>query len=140
MRLVIDASVIFKWVFPGAAAESHVPEALSLLEAVTKGEVEVLQPPHWILEVAAVLARKAPANADEALDFLEDLAFERLDTRSVLRRARQLATELNHHLFDTLYHAVAIEGRATLITADSRYLTKIRERQEARPLALWDRA
>jgi predicted nucleic acid-binding protein len=117
-----------------------VPEALSLLEAVTKGEVEVLQPPHWILEVAAVLARKAPANADEALDFLEDLAFERLDTRSVLRRARQLATELNHHLFDTLYHAVAIEGRATLITADSRYLTKIRERQEARPLALWDRA
>mgnify|MGYP001811251789 CR=1 FL=1 len=36
-----------------------------------------------------------------------------------------LAIRLNHHLFDTLYHAVALHtSRAVLITADRRYFTK----------------
>ena len=36
-----------------------------------------------------------------------------------------LANGLNHHLFDTLYHAVALcEPDANLITADERYFLK----------------
>jgi hypothetical protein len=32
---------------------------------------------------------------------------------------------LNHHLFDTLYHAVGLQApNATLITADERYYRK----------------
>jgi hypothetical protein len=32
----------------------------------------------------------------------------------------QLSRPLGHHLFDTLYHAVAFEEDITLITADER--------------------
>jgi len=31
---------------------------------------------------------------------------------------------LSHHLFDTLYHATAIESEALMITADRRYHDK----------------
>jgi len=37
----------------------------------------------------------------------------------------RLAVELNQHVFDTLYHAVALESAGcTLITGDLRYLRK----------------
>jgi predicted nucleic acid-binding protein len=40
-------------------------------------------------------------------------------------RAIALATQLNHHLFDTLYHALALETpSAVFITADRRYFDK----------------
>lgn len=139
LKLIIDASVILKWVFPDPEVESHVPEALALLDAVTQGEVEVLQPPHWLIEVAAVLARKAPNNADEALDLLEEFALETLDTPAVLRTARQLATDLDHHLFDTLYHALALEVRGSLVTADDRYYKKVAQRKEVLSVSRWAR-
>ena len=40
------------------------------------------------------------------------------------QRAIELACQHNHHLFDTLYHAAALEESATLITADRRYYDK----------------
>jgi predicted nucleic acid-binding protein len=47
------------------------------------------------------------------------------DQPNVIRRATALAIETEHHLFDTLYHAVALEHEdATFITADDRYLEK----------------
>ena len=40
-------------------------------------------------------------------------------------RAISLATQLNHHLFDTLYHALALETPiARFVTADRRYFAK----------------
>lgn len=38
--------------------------------------------------------------------------------------ASDLSIRLNHHLFDTLYHAVALKAGATLVTADERYYAK----------------
>ena len=40
------------------------------------------------------------------------------------QRAISLALKLDHHLFDTLYHAIALEEKATLVTADRRYYGK----------------
>ena len=37
---------------------------------------------------------------------------------ATLKRASRLAVELNHHLFDTLYHAVAFEHDGRLVTAE----------------------
>jgi predicted nucleic acid-binding protein len=40
-------------------------------------------------------------------------------------RAIALACQLDHHLFDTLYHAVALTiPGAVLVTADRRYFAK----------------
>jgi predicted nucleic acid-binding protein len=46
---------------------------------------------------------------------------------ATLRRAAELSIALDHHLFDTLYHAVALEEGATLVTADETYYGKAKE-------------
>jgi predicted nucleic acid-binding protein len=43
-------------------------------------------------------------------------------------KAIELAPQLDHHLFDTLYHAVALSvPGAVLVTADRRYFDKARD-------------
>jgi predicted nucleic acid-binding protein len=58
---------------------------------------------------------------------------------AVLMRACALAVDLEHHLFDTLYHAVALESDARLITADDRYHRKAKALPAIRHLHHWDR-
>jgi predicted nucleic acid-binding protein len=60
MKCVLDATVIVKWLLRDSEREADTAAALSLMEAVANGEVEVLQPPHWLAEVAAVMARLSP--------------------------------------------------------------------------------
>jgi predicted nucleic acid-binding protein len=48
-----------------------------------------------------------------------------------------LAIDLGHHLFDTLYHAVALESEACLVTADDRYHRKAEALPGIRHLRDW---
>ena len=83
------------------------------------------QPPHFIAEVSGVIARLQPLYTPRLLaDFL-NMEFQRVESSAIYATACDLAIRLNHHLFDTLYHAVALhEPNATLITADRRYYDK----------------
>jgi len=125
VNLVVDASVVLKWFFRGRDDESDLDPALAILSAIDAGQVTMLQPPHFLAEVAAVLAREKP---DTALDDLADLQL--VDWHTVMGPAVytigiELARDLEHHLFDTLYHATAIhEPDTTLITADDRYYAR----------------
>lgn len=124
-RYVIDASVAVKWFLPDAADEANTLEALDLFLRLRAAEISLLQPPHWKAEVASVLARCIPDTAAANLDDLNLLeGIEIIDEPLVYHRAVQLAIELSHHLFDTLYHATALEGDAVMITADCRYYEK----------------
>ena len=121
MKLVIDASIALKWFLANAADEQNVTEAVALLAAIENGDHEIVQPPHWLAEVISVLARRAPNVVSASLTFFARLP--RVDSAgdAVLLRAAEMSARLNHHLFDTLYHAVALEHGGTLVTADERY-------------------
>jgi predicted nucleic acid-binding protein len=121
----VDASVAVKWFIPDAAEEAHVEQALQLLAAGEREEAQFLQPPHWIGEVTAVLVRRTPRTVNIAVEALLELEFAKTSAHArFYQRAIILSQTLNHHLFDTLYHAVALEENATLITADRRYYDK----------------
>ena len=124
MRAVIDASVAVKWVFPDPLVEPHADRALEVLDAVRRGRIDVIQPVHWLLETTAVVVRLNPDILERASGLLDALELRVCDEHSVLLRAARLAVDLDQHLFDTLYHAVALEREATLITADERYARK----------------
>ena len=124
MIVVIDASVVLKWLLEDPARETDTEKALALIESVVSGRLEVLQPVHWLAEVAAVAARLAPQTAVRDVEMLAALELPTTDDPNVIRRATHLAIETNHHLFDTLYHAVALEQDAVLLTADYRYYRK----------------
>lgn len=122
---VIDASVAVKWFIANAENETHVDHALRLLARAQSGDVRFLQPPHWVGEVAAVLVRLAPKTAFASVHALMALDF--VDTTAHgehYQRAISLAIKLDHHLFDTLYHAIALAEKAMLITADRKYFNK----------------
>ena len=125
MRLVVDASVAIKW-FVGAIDEQHIAQADAVAAAIERGETELLAPGHWTAEVIAVLARRDPRLVDRALLALDDMTPTLILGVAVLKRAADMAIALGHHLFDTLYHAVALEVGATLVTADEVYFNKAR--------------
>ena len=128
-RIVIDASVAVKWVFPDDPAEPNVRQALALLDDIGKGRAEPLQPPHWLAEVAAVASRLGPEVASDAVLLLHAMDFSVAAGPEIYRRAVELSLDLGHHVFDTLYHAVALcSGDAELITADDRYFRKAARR------------
>jgi predicted nucleic acid-binding protein len=137
LNVVVDASVIVKWVFPSSDREEHTEQALLLLEDIKAGRAIPRQPPHWLAEVAAVITRLHPEIAEPALDLFDAMELPVVHDMAVLKRASRLACELNHHLFDTLYHAVALEMGATLISADDQYCRKARHLGQLVRLAAW---
>ncbi|MFA6094977.1 MAG: type II toxin-antitoxin system VapC family toxin [Candidatus Paceibacterota bacterium] len=124
-RYVIDANVAIKWFLPLRPEEDHVSQALQLFKLVQEGGIKCYQPPHFIAEVIAVLTRLRPKQAADSLTDLLNIRFHRVETTEIYAKACSLSIEFNHHLFDTLYHAVAIEtSGATFITADETYYRK----------------
>ena len=125
MIVVLDASVVLKWLLEDPAREPDTEKALAVIESVVRGGLEILQPVHWLAEVAAVAARLTPQTAVRDVEMLAALEFPTTDDPNIIRRATHIAIETNHHLFDTLYHAVALEHEdAVLVTADERYYGK----------------
>jgi predicted nucleic acid-binding protein len=121
-EFVLDASVILKWVLPSPRDEPDSDHALQLLRALRDGALAVVEPSHWLAEVAAVLVRRAPDAAEEAIGLLYAMELPVVADLDVYTRAARLAIETDQHVFDTLYHAVALaRPDASLVTADERY-------------------
>lgn len=125
MRVVADASVVVKWLLPVRDDEGDVEQALDLLRAVRRDAVTLYAPPHWLAEAAAVVSRLSPATAEDDIADLYAMAVKVVDSERVYLAACRLSRDLDHHLFDTLYHAVALSvDAAVLVTADERYFAK----------------
>lgn len=141
MMCVVDASVAVKWFAHGdwATREDHIEPATALLLACRDGAVDFYQPPHFFAEVAAVLARLTPQTATRSMEDLAAMSFTWAAPTAACHRAIALAAQLNHHLFDTLYHALALETPGTcFVTADRRYFDKARHLGQLVWLADWN--
>src|SRR6185295_4905365 len=136
---VVDASVVIKWLLQDPEREIGTAKATQLMESVTRGDLPALQPPHWLTEVGAVLARESPKTAADDVTMLSALELDATDDPLVLRRGVDLAIELKQHLLDTYYHAVALEvPDTTLVTADERYMHAARAKGRIIYLMDWD--
>ena len=125
MIAVLDASVVVKWFLGDARDEPHAAEAIAVLRSVDAGRVRMVQPPHFLAETAAVLARVQPATADEDVLLLQSIAWEVAEWPWIYSTAMELSIRLRHHLFDTLYHATAMHhDDAVLVTSDQVYYDK----------------
>ena len=122
---VVAASVAVKWALPGQDGETYQVQALALLNDIQQGNCQVSQPPHWLAEVAAVLTRLAPKQSISLLQAFLVMELPITTEWNVYEQACRLAVNLNHHLFDTLYHAVALHSSDTVfITVDTQYFRK----------------
>ncbi|HUF90910.1 MAG TPA: type II toxin-antitoxin system VapC family toxin [Candidatus Limnocylindria bacterium] len=69
--LVLDNSVIVNWALADPRVEPDTDRALDLLERVQTGGVAIVEPSHWLAEVAAVLCRLVPRRAREIVRLLD---------------------------------------------------------------------
>lgn len=121
----IDASVIVKWCYPLVANEDNTSQALALLHDYQNARCRIMQPNHWLAEVSAVISRKTPELAHEFIILLYSMEIKTTSELGVYHLASSLSAKYNHHLFDTLYHAVALcTANGTFITADEKYIKK----------------
>lgn len=124
MRLVVDSSVALKWFLHALPSEQNVAEAFALVQRIEVGGGVLFAPPHWIAEVIGVLARTDLRRVQPALEMFDGLSPFVVSKPPIIWKAAELSNRLRHHLFDTLYHAVAMEMEATLVTADDAYFDK----------------
>jgi predicted nucleic acid-binding protein len=115
VKLVVDASVSVKWFMWDVQTEPDADVANALLLAVTDGEHQLFQPPHWKAEVLSVLARHRPDKMADTVVRLDTLKragrnWLTLDLPDdTYKLACELSHRLNQHLFDALYHAAALK-------------------------------
>lgn len=114
MRVVRDfcgrCQLVVKWFAEGNLAfrEDNVELALKMLKPNITGTLDSYQPLHFSAEVAAVLSRLQPDRAKQFIDNLAQHNFTWVSPTVAYAKAIELATQLDHHLFDTFYHAVAL--------------------------------
>lgn len=121
---VPDASVILKWVFD-TPDEADRDAALILLNSWVAGECEFLLPSLWLYEVGNIMGRNIPDKAPEFMEMLIDYRIEETPlSAAIAKRTLAIMADCGVTFYDAVYHAVALERRATLVTADAGYLKK----------------
>jgi predicted nucleic acid-binding protein len=135
--VVADASVSIKWFFQASSEEQDTEQAVQMLRLVHSGEVTLVQPPHWLPEIIAVITRVRPEISEQAIDYLEAMEIKTHQDADILKTAARLSRQYSHHLFDTLYHALAIHLNADFVTADDNYYRKVEMQRHIQLLSNW---
>lgn len=122
-RVLVDASVAIKWVVD----ERGSAEAALLLDR------RLLAPDLLCTECADILRKMArrreitSEEADIAARALESADLELVAMRPYLAAATALAIALDHPASDCIYVAIAAELAVPLVTADERWVKKLRQ-------------
>ncbi len=125
-RLVVDASVVVKWVIP----EEYTEQAVLLRDDHLDGRVEAHAPDLLLLEAASALRKyvlRGILDARRALRALQLLAEAGVSLRPVdgelALEALRLSLQLGVTPYDAAYIALARRLRAPLYTADDRLVS-----------------
>jgi predicted nucleic acid-binding protein len=121
---ITDVSVILKWVF-NTPKEADRDAALTLLNSWVNGECELLVPSLWIYEVGNIIGRNIPDKAAEFMKMLIEYRIEEAPvTALIAQRTLAIMTDCGVTFYDAVYHAIALERKGTLVTADATYMKK----------------
>jgi predicted nucleic acid-binding protein len=128
VTLVVDASVVAKWVFP----EEKSLAARGVLDHYTDGTESLIAPDFLMVEVANIAWKKCllrgEITSEEALQgirFVSANAPQLFDSHTLLEHAFSIAIPHKRTVYDCLYVALAMEQRCDLLTADSRLVNAL---------------
>jgi predicted nucleic acid-binding protein len=119
-RIVVDSTVCVNW-FMQVRGKRESAASLELLDYIHKKKVYVSQPWVWRAHVASIVVRKRGIDMRRVVDGLLDVEAREQNEPDVLRLAADLAVNLRADMFDTLYHAVAVDRGIELVTANAEY-------------------
>ncbi len=122
LRIVIDASVVAKWIIPGEPWEE---QARILRDTVVSGGVEAYVPTLLLYEVASVILRafsRGVLKLSDCMEALKALKYIGFNIQAVewedLVEILNIATAAKLTVYDSTYIYLAKKMNAQLITAD----------------------
>jgi predicted nucleic acid-binding protein len=134
-RVVIDASVAFKWVRP--LGEKGALEARELFLARRAGDLQLVAPAHLHVELVNAL-RYSNLEEPDAVALVEEIDSFGVELYEAdvqrLSRSTRLAYLHNLTIYDALYLELAEELECALVTADRKAFGRIDSPVEIRLL------
>jgi predicted nucleic acid-binding protein len=123
--VIIDASVGVKWlaIF---AREEFADHAKALLDRRTAGEILMLVPDLFWLEISSALCKAMRRNkctsgeANQALGEIQQLPLQTVSSTKLVNSAQQIALQYGRSIYDSVYVALARSARSELVTADEK--------------------
>lgn len=123
-RIIVDSSIVIKWVVPEIGSE----QALALRKKFTLFAPELIT-----AEIANILWKKcqrgeiSAPEAAIASALLANAGIRYIPMAGLLVKATELAIALSHPAYDCIYIAAALELECPFVTADTRFLAKLRQ-------------
>ena len=127
---VVDASVAGKWLLPGPP-EPLQQEAVSLLRQLADGQVRLMVPDFFWIEVANILwkairtGRCTRSTAEMALSALRRHELTTLPVLPLVDSAFDKAIAFGRSVYDSIYLALALETGGKLVTADEKLVNAV---------------
>ncbi len=128
--LVIDSSVVIKWIVPQAYSE----KAEEVLIAYQTGDLRLLAPDLLNAEVGNILWKYhrfqglTRSNVQEALEVFKGLSWTITSSDLLLDDALNLAIVYGRTVYDSLFIALALREGCQLITADERLVNAVSQK------------
>jgi predicted nucleic acid-binding protein len=136
--VVPDASVLLKWVLP-SEDEPDADKALLLRAAIQDETVHALLPALWLYEVGNTIARRFPMHASGWLSALMKFGLEEASpSEPWLVKILELTRRYEVSFYDAAYHALALMHKGLFVTADNRYVNRVREPGTVIALSEWE--
>jgi predicted nucleic acid-binding protein len=120
---VLDTSALLRLFLPDGPLPDHLEE---ILDQAGRGDARVCIPGLALAEAGQVLRKKelvgvlSPTDSREILDTILALPLEMVPDQTLVSDALDLARETQLTVYDGLFLALALQRRATLITADAK--------------------
>jgi predicted nucleic acid-binding protein len=124
-RIVVDASVILKWVL-GSDREPDHGCALRILDDWAADRIELMVPSLWEYEVGNILGRELRHEAFQKMMLLRNLGMihEPLN-EEMIGLCFQWMDQLAVTFYDASYLALAVVLEGRLVTADRRFAQRM---------------
>lgn len=138
LQLVVpDASVLLKWVLP-SDDEPDADHARLLRAAIRDEAVRALVPALWLYEVGNTIARRFPQHAEAWLSALMKFGLEEAPpSHAWLAKVLELTGRYEVSFYDAAYHALALLHEGLFVTADTRYVDRVKESGSVVALSEW---
>lgn len=120
---VADASVLLKWAL---SETQEFEQAIALKKQFTDYKIDIIVPANCFAEICNMLGRERP---DIALSYISYLIVSGINEYRISLNLAGIAFSLMKKysgisFYDALYHALAIQEKNILITADVKYFNK----------------